>query len=538
MQYERVHEGINDFAYCCLLKQKIKKLEPIKSSEAEIAKSTLDNLVKNLPVTGPAFRNWMKYTPDSKLDLKRWQLVLAINSADKALGNKYNVFDKGTQGKTELYSIVAKKFSINNSKILYLPVANGKLKLDGMTHEKFWQGRNSTGALKITGRKEAQLRSYSSSDAEFNKLSVASYSATRVAYNEKGMLIGVVCNHVTPKASYISAKHDDDDGNMWRDDCMEFFMLPENAKSYFHLIVNSKGKKVLLRNGKIVPSKGIDIATCSPINKTGGYGQEIFIPWKLLGVNKIPSSGSLWKFNVAREFHAWRQYTSWGRVYASFHEVDKWGQIVFTGKRGNSLFDKIKMNSGLPGMNRISGTVNIPSNMLKSKMALVLIGANGKVINRENIAKGKRTAAFKFDFAVPRLSHDQKWSLQLVDKAGKTIDVLGIPAYAAPQSVLINSCDEFVISGEMLRMRVTAGVSYSELRKNYLKGVATSLTAGTKYTLPSIKLKASGDSKLWLKTAGLKPDKYKINLWIDGHGSLQSSSAKVFTVLPTPYIED
>jgi hypothetical protein len=51
-------------------------------------------------------------------------------------------------------------------------------------------------------------------------------------------------------------------------------------------------------------------------------------------------------------------------------------------------------------------------------------------------------------------------------------------------------------------------------------------------------LKASGDSKLWLKTAGLKPDKYKINLWIDGHGSLQSSLAKAFTVLPTPYIED
>ena len=538
LQYERVHEGINDFAYCSLLKQKIAKLQSTNPEKAQNAQRTLDSIVEELPLNGPAFRNWMKYVSDDTLDLKRWQLALAVNSANKALGQKHTSFSKGLPGKIQLYSAQAKKSLTENSNLLYLPIANGKLMLDGKTKESFWKGRNSTGALKITKRKEAKLRAYSSTDAEFRKLSSVSYSTARVAYSSKGILIGLVCNHVTPTSNFVNAKHNDDDGNMWRDDCMEFFIMPNNAKSYFQLIVNSRGKKVLLNNGKAISSRGIDIATVSPINKSGGYGQEIFIPWESLGLKKAPSPGTLWKFNVAREFHAWQQYTSWSRVYASFHESDKWGKIIFTGKKGDSLFSKIKINSGLPGINKISGEVKIPASLHNSKLKLVLQNATGETICSRQLTHTSPRIFFNFNFRVPRLSKDENWKLKLMLADGKTVETLGVPAYSVSETIKIKSCDPYIIAGEMLKLRITANVSNTELAKYPLKGMVTCIATKEKTNLSPIKLTGSGDNKLWIKTTGMKPGQYNIQLWIANHGSINKSKPQKITVLPSPYSED
>ena len=147
------------------------------------------------------------------------------------------------------------------------------------------------------------------------------------------MYILVQCNHATVKNAKCELP--DDDPQLWMDDCMEFFFkTAKDAISYYHLIVNVAGRRVLLLSTEVVKDSEIQVATVSPTNESGGYGQEVFVPWKAFGLSHAPEAGTIWRLQVGREFHSWReQITCWAQVDDQFADTDKWGSLVFTGSK-------------------------------------------------------------------------------------------------------------------------------------------------------------------------------------------------------------
>ena len=196
--------------------------------------------------------------------------------------------------------------------------------------ENFWS--DYIGPLTHLTEYETQLRAFYSNEDEFRKHNQPSYSVARLASLPEGLAITTDSNHVMPQKPFRFERKDDD-GELWQDDCWEFFFgLPNNKRC--HLIVNSAGAKTFFDTGEIISAKDIVCYSKSPMNEYGGTTQKLLVPWKYFGLAGQPRADTTWGFNAARRMHTFRTEKeapmTWARLATSFHEQDKWGRLVFT----------------------------------------------------------------------------------------------------------------------------------------------------------------------------------------------------------------
>jgi hypothetical protein len=83
-------------------------------------------------------------------------------------------------------------------------------------------------------------------------------------------------------------------------------------------------------DGAIIPAAEIKSFIKFPANNSGGTYNKLLVPWHYFGLKQMPLAGTVWEFNVGREFHTYQKILSWARVAQGFHERDKWGRILFT----------------------------------------------------------------------------------------------------------------------------------------------------------------------------------------------------------------
>ena len=204
---------------------------------------------------------------------------------------------------------------------------SGKLEESGEKTEKFWS--STLGPLTFLTEHEAQLKARASTIEEYQKLNQPSYTIINLACLPEGLAIWSLANNVRPEGGY-RYERGDDDGDMWKDDCMEFFFALPNGK-LCRLLYNSAGAKTFIYDGRIVPAADIRSYYKSPVNGSGGTSNKLLIPWRYFGLKQTPAPGTVWEFNVGREFHSHQAILSWARVGKSFHERDKWGRLVFAG---------------------------------------------------------------------------------------------------------------------------------------------------------------------------------------------------------------
>ncbi len=150
----------------------------------------------------------------------------------------------------------------------------------------------------------------------------------------------------------LTATMQEDFLDLWKEDVYEcFFWTSEQHPVYFEYEISPLGYELPI----LVPNFGGDFLGWRPwhyegdrlikkkVSATGGRNEsmaavtgwraEVFIPYELLKPlqNVPPKSGTKWRANFYRVDHDDKKTTGWdwSRVGPSFHEIERFGTLVF-----------------------------------------------------------------------------------------------------------------------------------------------------------------------------------------------------------------
>ena len=306
---------------------------------------------------------------------------------------------------------------------------------------------------------------------------------------------------------------------------MEFFFRTPGNDSY-QLIVNAADAKVLLKAGKVLPSVEIQVRGAAKSARSGGYIQTIQIPWSAFGLSREPDAGSVWAFNVGREYHSWNQFTSWARLESSFGESARWGALRFPGRKQLKHLKNLGIGRLYPGWNRISGTV---PGLKKGKIEL--LDPSGKRVAEKIL----NTAGCAYEFKVRILPSEsaEPYRLRVQDSAGKILEEESIPVVSAVRPVDFHPQKLACVSGSIVSAIVELNVSVPDLAEH---GLSFRLIGNDGREKSSFLVNPSGrhSFRLWLKSSGLSPGKYELIPELPGDvGSLFRERGKMeITVYP------
>jgi len=146
----------------------------------------------------------------------------------------------------------------------------------------------------------------------------------RTGYNADAIFIAVECEE--PDTKYLSAVMKDE-RELWTEDSVEVFIgQPGLESEYNQFIANAIGSRYNGIAKTQLATMDWEVKTATG-NKM--WSAEIRIPFKTL--KGTPKKGARWSFNVCRNIctSAPALSTSWARMYASFHEPENFGKIVF-----------------------------------------------------------------------------------------------------------------------------------------------------------------------------------------------------------------
>ena len=475
LKYEMAHEGINDYRWLLALK---------KNNDA-----LRRNMVKEIPVDNAGANAYASNLSLSRNDLIRWRAVMELTGTAGSPRTASGTPQLKITGNANTSDVQTRDMVIH---ALQMPDnCQPDAKLKGWAHKSV----NSTKALRYMLARERRLRAVAASEEEFLRKNQPSYSEVWVNYNNRGILLAASVNH-TP---FGKGNRQNNDPSLWKDNCMEFFFrTPE--KIPYQLIVNAAGSKVMLKAGKVLDSSGIRIAGQAKKGKSGGYTQEIFVPWSVFGLHGKPENGTVWAFNAGREFHSWGQNTCWARVESSFADSSRWGALNFSGRKQLVHLKDVKLERLYPGSNIIAGT--IPG---KENLKVVLLDPAGKTIAEKTLDNQVRKFNFRFRLLPPETSRSYTLAVRAPD--GRDLEAESIPVIPAEQAVEFKSRLLECVSGDIVSAIAELNVSPLEIRSRGIRFRLQDKEGNVRY---GFKIDPAGKQsfRIWLNTSGLAPGEY------------------------------
>jgi predicted TIM-barrel fold metal-dependent hydrolase len=171
-------------------------------------------------------------------------------------------------------------------------------------------------------------------------------SRFKAVYSQKGVYV-----LFDGEDERVSATMNEDNLDLWREDCFELFLMPDESRAtYFEYEISPLGKELPLlimnhtkkdgwlpwhyegsrRVQKKVAGRNGDLKSKAA---SQGWTAEVFIPFELLaGLGSMPpAKGAAWKANFYRmDYDAGAgKGWNWAIVGESFHEYKKFGRLVF-----------------------------------------------------------------------------------------------------------------------------------------------------------------------------------------------------------------
>jgi hypothetical protein len=130
------------------------------------------------------------------------------------------------------------------------------------------------------------------------------------------------------------------DSSVYTDDCIEFFLDPDDAqKSWYQLDTNPLGTLMDLASNGLMTWDADWTAKCSV--GQDAWTAEAAIKFSSFG--RTPVVGDVWGMNVGRESPATREITCWSCTEGRFHTLSRWGHLAFTGTV-TPLLDAAELN--------------------------------------------------------------------------------------------------------------------------------------------------------------------------------------------------
>jgi hypothetical protein len=352
------------------------------------------------------------------------------------------------------------------------------------------------------------MRAQAGSEEEFRRQYPPSYASVRLLYGDEGLFILANANHATQENCRCTRA--DDNPELWADDCLEFFFqMPQDPTSTYQLIVNVRGARVLTRNRE-VRSCGVRTATISPVNASGGYAQEILVPWQDLGLRAPPEPGTVWRFNVCREFHSYDQLTCWAQVEADFGVAD--GTLVFDGPAAAVGLRDLALGYRYSGRNRLSGRIERRTPGEPTSYRVELAAGDGTVVAATTVP----ATADRFDviYEAPPVAQRRIWRLAVLQD-GQRLLAMDVPMPALGPSVLAEISSADTLAGFRLALPVTVCTGDEDAAAQTLCGEIRD-AGGRVHGLGPLPLRQAGPQRLWLDTDGLTPGTAVLTLWLDG----------------------
>ena len=187
--------------------------------------------------------------------------------------------------------------------------------LDGKLEEEFWKGiEEKTNFIILDTEKIAKKQ-----------------TSFKIAYSKQAIYIGIRCEE--PDMDKIVAQLKDEEG-VWSEDSVEVFLFPDDERTYYQFVVNTKGYRfnekdklgsVPLWDWKAKVYQGKDF-----------YSVELEIPFSIL-FSFPRKNNQVWRINIARNILTGpesEKHTCWPYLKGKegFHNVENFAKIIFPQK--------------------------------------------------------------------------------------------------------------------------------------------------------------------------------------------------------------
>ena len=235
------------------------------------------------------------------------------------------------------------KGSISDVNLVMMPVKTA-FRIDGIADEKCYESAEWTLPFSVLGKENSEINGlWELADDKFVK------HASRAALFFDDQFL-----YCTIRAPYPPGMKPQIRGaELFRDDCVEFFLQPGTNRIY-QILVNSIGKfeahkydAASLMQLDWQPS-GIEAAAATRGNC---FTVEIRIPFSNLGVSS-PENGSLWRGNFAREGETCGGLSSWAPVGSRFLAPGGFGKLIAGNRTAYFVSEQAKLaeEAGAAGM--------------------------------------------------------------------------------------------------------------------------------------------------------------------------------------------
>ncbi len=174
--------------------------------------------------------------------------------------------------------------------IFQCPCLDADIPLDGTLKSPVWKHAYSVGNFLFSSGKTPEAK-----------------TEVKMFYSSKALYLGAIMQE--PAMRYLTAKFDQNDLNIWSDDCFEMVLdTAGRSDTFYHFVVNALGSCYDARGGsKTWNAKGMRIRT-SRLNDR--WIVEMMIPFAAFGV-ATPQAGEFWGIRLCRErFASKTEYTS------------------------------------------------------------------------------------------------------------------------------------------------------------------------------------------------------------------------------------
>ena len=146
----------------------------------------------------------------------------------------------------------------------------------------------------------------------------------RVMYDDAALYVGAILHD--SDTDRLKADVTEEDGDVYTDDCFEFFLNAAGAgPDYVHIVVNSAATRFdelgKDRTQNYRWTHGVTV-------HEDDWSVELAIPF---GAGEPPAEGTTWAVGAARHAPRLEEYSTWSGCKSSFHEPESFGTVRFGG---------------------------------------------------------------------------------------------------------------------------------------------------------------------------------------------------------------
>ena len=199
------------------------------------------------------------------------------------------------------------------------------IKCDGVLEEPFWREAEAT---------EVFLQLGKLSDA-INGLWLAPDGSpvgttAKIVAGPDALYVAIIAPYAADKKPVVQQC---EGGEIWQDDCVEFFVDPAGT-GFFQILANANGAKFCAQYG-VGDTK---LQKWETSTNSGGtldaekFVVELSIPYRDLGMER-PQRGEIWRGNFAREGRSGDGLSSWAPVGDQFLAPERFGSFLFGSRR-------------------------------------------------------------------------------------------------------------------------------------------------------------------------------------------------------------